>query len=815
MFKNYLKIAWRNALRQKTFFGINVMGLAIGIATCLTIGLYVAHELSYDNFHEKGDRIVRIVIKGKIGDEIIEEVPVPAPVALALVQDLSEVQKAARLRAIGEPKVTYNENSLRHGRFAFVDSDFFQIFTLPLLKGDVMTALKKPNSIILTQTQAKKYFGQDDPIGKTLEIEGVGFYTNDGYMQNDGLYTVTGLMADLPKNSHFNYQLFASMGSNKGAVSQSWVSGDYLTYLLLNQASSLERLQTNLPGIVKKYMGGQVQQALGMSYEEFLANGNKVGLYAEPLSTIHFSNIRNDNVKSANRKTVYIFGAIALFMLTIACINFMNLSTAAAGKRMREIGMRKVLGSNRSQLIFQFMAEAFVASTTATLIGLVLWALALPYFNTTADTDFELLQLFSPYFLIIVSGLVVFITLLAGSYPAFFMSSFKPVKALKNRFTSNGSSAIRNGLVVFQFAVSITLIIATLVVSGQMHYILNKDVGYDREQTIVIRSAGRLGNNLKAFKEAVQKDSRVVNVSTSAFVPAGPSDQGGTTVTTKHEIPQTLRTKVYHIDEAYIPTLGMKIVHGRNFSKEFGNETNNIIINQTAVRTFGIIGNPLGQTLTVATDNKGGRQDLTVVGVVKDFHSRSLHGLIEPLIMDYNPYYGLIIKSQTEDMASLVGTIKNEWDTFKSEESFEYAFLDELYQETYRKESNTGTILQFFALLTIFVACLGLFGLVTFTAEQRFKEIGIRKVLGSSVLQIVHMLSKDFLKRVLVAMLIAFPSGYYLMNQWLEDFSYRIQIHWWVFAIAGLTTIAIAFATISYKSVKAALMNPVKSLRTE
>ncbi|MEM1338807.1 MAG: ABC transporter permease [Bacteroidota bacterium] len=815
MIRNYLKIAWRNLLKRKVFTAINILGLAIGVASCLTIGRYVTYELSYDRFHQKGDRIARIVLKAKIGDEIIEEATTPSPVASALVQDLPEVKSAARIRYVGEPKVTYKENSLRHGQFAFVDPDFFRIFTLPLLKGDTKTALEKPNSLIVTESQARRYFGNEDPIGKTLEIEGIGFYTTDGYMHNDGIYTVTGVMADLPKNSHFDYQLYASMSSNKGAAGQSWISGNYLTYVLLNTTSNLERLQDNLPEIVKKYMGEQLQQALGMSQEEFLSSGNRVGLYAEPLSAIHFSEVKSDHIKHGNSKTVYMFGAIALFMLVIACINFMNLSTAVARKRSREIGMRKVLGSKQRQLVFQFLAEALLASLAGTLIGLLLWALALPYFNNIANTEFKLLQIFSPSFLVVVGGLMVLVALMAGSYPAFFMSSFRPVTALKKRFVPSGSSAVRNALVVFQFIVSITLIIATLVVSNQMNYVLNKDVGYNREQMIVIRSAGHLGDDLKAFKEIVQQDARVLSASNSAFVPAGPSDQSINIVTTKHQIPQTLRTNTYHIDEAYIPTLGMEIVNGRNFSKDFGNERNNIIINQTAVKTFGFEGDPVGQTLSVSTDNKGGRQDLTIVGVVRDFHSRSLHEVIEPLIMDHNPYYGLIVRAQTQDIANLVQTIKTQWDALKSGETFEYAFLDELYQETYRKESNTKTILQFFAVLTILVACLGLFGLVTFTAEQRFKEIGVRKVLGSTVTQIVQLLAKDFLKWVVVALFIAFPLSYYLMNLWLEDFSYRIQIQWWVFLVAGLCTMAIAFVTISLKSIKAALMNPVKSLRTE
>jgi putative ABC transport system permease protein len=444
-----------------------------------------------------------------------------------------------------------------------------------------------------------------------------------------------------------------------------------------------------------------------------------------------------------------------------------------------------------------------------------LFSVTLTYFNQLADKDFVFGQILTLPFVSLLVGLTLIISFLAGGYPAFFMSNFKPLQALKNRFASGNSKGIRSGLVIFQFAISVCLIIGTLVVSQQMNYIQNKDVGYNKEGLIVIRDAGILGNSLHAFKEGLEKDPRVLHITMSAFVPAGPSNNSNALVSFGEEDLQKLRMRLYDVDEAYIPTLGMELLQGRNFSKEFGSEENQIIINETAIKSFGLNANPIGQTLLESTNNEGERKMLTIIGVVKDFNAKSLHDPIEPMMMKYNPYYGLILRTKTTDMAGLLSSMEKQWNAFGSGETLDYAFLDELYNETYLKEQNMSSILRIFAFLTIFVACLGLFGLVTFTTQQRFKEIGIRKVLGSSSPQIVGLFAKDFLKLVLFAILLAAPLGYYVMDKWLQGFAYRIAIEWWIFVLAALITLLIAFITISYRSIQAALMNPVESLRTE
>ena len=817
MLKNYFKIAWRSIQKSKMMFAINVIGLALGIATCLVISLFVIDELSYDRFNEKANQIFRVNLSAKMGDELIDESSVMAPVAQTFKREFPEVLSATRLLKTADiAKVIYNNQTFRSGKSAMVDSTFFDVFSIKFIKGNGKNALKSPNAVVLTQKQAQAYFGNEDPINKILEIKDQGVYTQSGYVDLSGLYTVSGIIEEIPANAHFHFDILTSMAGNPDGLSPSWLNGNYHTYLLLSEKANLAQLETKMKMIPEKYMSSQIKSGMGMTFKEFLDKGNKVGFKLLPLTDIHlYTDYKFELEQSGDIKTVYVFSAIALFMLFIACINFMNLSTASASKRVKEIGMRKVLGSEKSQLIFQFLTEAFVATLVAMLLSSVIFFFVIPFFNQISGKTYAIQDLLNPQILVVMVLLTLIISIFAGAYPAFFMSGFKPLQALKNRFSTGNTKGIRSGLVVFQFAISATLIIGTLVVGQQMQYIKNKDIGYDRKQLIVIRHAGLLGKNLEAFRAELKKDSRVKNISTSAFLPAGPSDNFTTVVSPLYDPMQRIRAKNFNIDEEYIPTLSMKMLAGRNFSKEAGTEKNNIIINESAIKAFGLKPNPIGQTVMESVGTDKPKEILTIVGLVKDFHARSFYEKIEPLIMRYNPYYGLIIKVNSENSADLINSMKSKWTSYGTGEPFSYAFLDELYNETYQKESNMNSILRIFAILTIFVACLGLFGLVTFTTEQRFKEIGIRKVLGSSVPQIVGLLSKDFLKLIVVSFLIAFPLGYYVMQNWLQDFEYRTELNWWIFLVAGIATVVIAFLTISYRSIQAALMNPVKSLKSE
>lgn len=806
MYKSYFKIGWRNLLKNKGLFVINISGLAIGIATCLMIMMFIVDELSYDRYNEKADQIVRVVLKGKVNGEIIKEAVTAAPVGPTLKSEFPEVLDATRLRRVGTPKVAYKENTFKNP-VAFVDPNFFSVFTLPFIQGDPKTALLLPNSIVITKEQAHNYFGTEDPINKLLEFK-------DAKEQ----YKVTGVIEKVPANSHFHFDLFASMEGLAHSKEDKWLESNYFTYVVLEKGTDPKQFETKMPAIIKKYMGPQVAQ-LGMTFEKFQESGNEIGLFIQPLTDIHlFSDFAGASELEAggNINSLYIFGAVALFMLLIACINFMNLSTAGATKRSKEVGVKKVLGSQKNQLVHQFLIESFISTAVAMILGVLIVTVCLSLFNQLSGKELEAMFLLKPKVIASLLALTIFIGLLAGSYPAFFLSSIKPITALKNKFSNGGKSkGIRSALVVFQFIISATLILAIIVVSQQMSYIQDKNIGYNRDQRIVLRESYLLGSSENVFKNQLLTDPRIESVTMSAFIPAGPTDNNMTSVWVGENKEDFRRTVIYGIDPSYIPTMGMQLTTGRNFLEGSESENDKVIVNEAFIKAFSLQGNPLGQSINQRTDNEGGYNSLTIVGVVKDFHFRSLHESIAPLMMLNNPYGGLIIKTKATEMADLIASINEKWKAFNVEEPFTYALLDELYNETYLDEQNMGTILKIFGLLTIFVACLGLFGLITFTAEQRVKEIGIRKVLGADVFQIVSILSKDLIILIIISFIIAFPLGFYLMDKWLQDFAYKIDIQWWVFIVAGLSTLLIALFTMSFKTVNSALANPVDSLRSE
>lgn len=818
MLKTYFKIAWRSLMKNKLVASINILGLSLGIATCLVIGLFVLDELSYDRFFTNSDRIYRVNLDAKIGEEFLNEASVMAPVAQTFKDEIPEVEASTRVLGLrSNTKIRIGENVIRKGKTAFVDPNFFEIYDLAFVSGDPTTALDKPNTIVITVDQAKALFEDQNVINQVIKLEDLGYYSNE-YHNFAGDYTITGVIENIPENAHFQFDMFGSMLGNPDAKNQSWLSGSYVTYLLLNEDADQTQLESKFLALSKKYMEGQMKQGLGMGFDEFFEKGNHVYFKLQPITAIHLSPLyagKGDFEAGGDKQTVLIYCAIAVFMLLIACINFMNLSTAGASQRAKEIGVRKVMGSDKVNLVFQFLSESFVAVCIAMVLGVVMAKIAIPFFNDFAEKSLSIRSLLHPEFLISLGGLVLIVTILAGGYPAFFLSGFKPIESLKKKISKSGRGAFRSTLVVFQFAVSVALIIGALVVSQQMAYIQEKDLGYDRNQLIVLRDAGLLGEQLDVFKDRLKADPRVKNVTKSAFIPSGPTDTSIENLTSKDDPSGNFRMIRYAIDEEYVPTMGMEIVAGRNFSLDFGSEENNIIINQTAAKELGIADDPIGKVFEKRTDNEGGKEEVRVVGVVKDFVARTLREPIRPLMMAYDPYYSLILKVDNRDLPDLLADMEQTWAGFNSGEAFHYSFLDELYNETYIQEAKMGAFLTVLALMTIFVACLGLFGLVTFTAEQRIKEIGIRKVLGSTVSQIVGMLAKDFVKLVGISLVIAFPAGYFFMDLWLQNFAYHIEIAWWIYVVAATITLLIAFGTICLRSVKAALMNPVNSLRSE
>jgi putative ABC transport system permease protein len=806
MIRNHLKIAIRSLLRNKTFTGINIFGLAIGLSTCMLIMLFVQNELSYDRFNEKADRIVRVVFRGSIQGEKMKEASVMPPVAQTLQRDFPEVLEATRLRTVGSPRITYGDKTLRENAFAYVDSNFFHVFSFPLIQGDPKTVLLDPNSIVISETMAKQYFGNENPMGKVLTFKDL----------DNAVFKISGVMRDIPANAHFHFSVFGSMTRLPEAREPSWMTSEFYTYLVLPAGYDYKKLEAKMSDVMEKYAGSQVEKAFGMPYTQFIKKGNELGLFLQPLTDIHLhSDVHLELEPGSDIRYVYIFSAIAVFMLLIACINFMNLSTAGASKRAREVGIRKVLGSLKTQLVRQFLLESLLIAAIALLVSLALVYWTLPFFNQLSGKNLSMNLLTNAWLIpgLLLTGL--FTGFLAGSYPAFYLSSFNPVTVLKGKFSSNKNSiTLRSGLVVFQFCISIILIVGTTVVYKQLTFIQNTKLGYDKDQVLVVEESYWLGKNMDAFKEKIMQDPRVLSISNSGYLPAGYSYNNNNTVYPDNKSDQLVKALRYEVDYTYIPTLGMEMAAGRNFSKSFGTDSLGIIINEEAAKTFGWGESALGHTLT-RPENDGSKMTFHVIGVVKDFHFKSLHERISPMVMvlSHNSE-NIIIKYKTRDLGGLLTTMKKAWDPL-AESSFVYSFLDDRVNNTYKAEKKLGVILGIFAGLTIFVACLGLFGLVTFTAEQRTKEIGIRKVVGATIVSIVSLLSRDFLKLVLIAFIISTPVAWYMMNKWLQDFAYKVNISTWVFVLAAVLAITITMITVSFRAIKAAVTNPVDSLRTE
>ncbi|MBS1745246.1 MAG: ABC transporter permease [Bacteroidetes bacterium] len=803
MVKNYFKTAWRNIRKNKLFSFINIIGLSLGIATCFIIMLYVQDELSYDRFNKNADNIVRIAFKANISGGAINESSVMPPVAQTMKNDFPEVRDATRLMDYGTIKISYKDKTFDNDRLAFVDPNFFSIFTLPLVTGNPNTALMQPNSVVLSEAAAKKYFGNENAIGKTFRL-----------VDDSANYIVTAVMKNIPSGSHFHFDLFASMKSTKDATSDSWLKSAYYTYLLLNPGTDLKKMEAKFPAMVSKYMGPQIQQQMGLNLNEFTTRGNTLGFVLQPLTAIHlYSHTTNELEPGGNATYVYIFGGVAIFMLIVACINFINLSTASASKRAKEVGIRKVAGSGRFQLISQFISESILITLLALIVAFILVKILLPEFNSIAGKQL----IFDQNPVLAFVGLGLFVGIIAGIYPAFYLSSFKPIAVLKGKLTGNHKSfGLRSSLVVFQFFISVVLIIGTIVVYQQMKFMQNKDLGYNKEQLITIPNSNVLGKNETVFKQQMLQDSRIVNATASWYKPVGPSDINNALAYPMGNDKLVVNGMDYHVDEHYIPTMEMKIVSGRNFLKDFPTDSFAIILNEAAAHALGWNDiSAIGKTVIRQNSDRGKNVPFHVIGVVKNFNFKSLHEAISPLYMTLMPEGGLIFRIKTTDVAGLLKTMKKNWDAYNTGEPFTYSFMDDLFNKTYSAEQKTGTILNIFSILIILVACLGLFGLVTYTAEQRTKEIGIRKVLGASVSQVTQMLSKEFLKLVLIASLIAFPVAWWAMKLWLQSFAYRINISWWVFVVAGLIAMLIALITVSFQTIKAAMANPVKSLSTD
>jgi putative ABC transport system permease protein len=813
MLINYLKIAWRTLRKQRGFAFINIFGLAVGLACCLLIMLYVLDELSFDRYNTKADRIYRVHSDIKFGGNDMRFAVSPDPLGPTLKNDYPQVEQFVRLHQRGTwlVKRAGEAMNLREDNITFADSTLFDVFTLPLVSGDPKRALAEPNTVVISESAAKRHFGSQNPMGQTL------------IFGNNRNYRVSGVMRDMPHNSHFRSDFFIAMLSDDYPWGQ-WLSNNHHTYILLKPDRSGAPadptvLARNFDAVIDKYVGPQTLQLVGTTMEQFRKAGNQMTFWLMPLTDIHLhSKQQIELAPNGDIQYVYIFSAVALFILIIACINFMNLATARSANRAKEVGVRKVMGSERKQLIGQFMTESVLTTTLAMLLALCLVAVALPGFNTIAAKEMSLGQLVSPYYLPGLVALPILVGLLAGSYPAFFLSSFRPITVLKGRINvSFKSVGLRSGLVVFQFAMSVVLIVGTIIVYRQITYIQTKNVGFNREQLLTIRDVYSLGKQSEALKQDILRLPGVVSGSISGFLPT-PSDRNDSGFFAEGQPNMNKGVNMQHwgVDYDYVKTLGMQVIKGRDFSQSFGSDSSAMLLNETAVKILGFK-DPIGKRVWRFDDAAGKtRKIYTVIGVIKNFHFESLRRNIGALSLVMDKSTGsATFRLSSANLPVLMKQIEAKWKELAPGQPFSYQFMDDSFDEMYRAEQRIGTIALTFAALAILIACLGLFGLAAFMAEQRTKEIGVRKVLGASVPSLIGLLSKDFLKLVLIAIVIASPLAWYAMHTWLADFAYKIDIEWWMFALAGILAIGIALLTVSFQSVRAALMNPVKSLRSE
>lgn len=802
MLKNYFKIAFRNLRKNKAFSFINIFGLAIGITCFLLIAVFVHNELSYDKCPADAKNIYRVNLSVTGNGDVAIYPNVDVAVGEGMKSAFPEIKATTRISPASD-FIKYNDKQFKEEYLAFADSNFLQMFSIPLIEGSNNDALVAPNSVVISKAFVKKYFGDDEALGKSLAVGIKGT-----------VYKVTGVIDKVPDNSHFHFDAFLSL-STFHITNGTWNNIGYFTYLLLNKNADPKKLQAKFPQLVAKYVVPENMNDMGVSLAEARKAINTFIFSLQPLTDIHLhSNTKYELEPNGDIQYVYIFSALAIFILLLACINFTNLSTARAIKRAREVGIRKVMGSIKKQLIFQFLTESVLLTFFALLCAFILIFFLLPYFNQLANKNirFGFFLTYQP--ILAMLSLCFLVGILAGVYPAFFLSSFNTIKVLKGS-SSQGSQKklLRSGLIVFQFFISTALIIATIVVYQQLHYMQNKKLGYDKEQVLVLSDARLLEKNQDAFEQQLMQDNRVVSATISREIPGSPFIDG-TEIFPKNENGNgtEIHTNIYHVDYDYLRTLGIHVLQGRNFSKDFATDSSGVVINEAAVRELGWSRtNPIGKTIV-----RSGQHEFKVVGVVADFNYASIKQKIAPLMMLLGRNYGgIIVKIKTTDVENFLSDLKIQWNSFNLGGPLEYHFLDEQFAVLYANEQRTQQIFFAFAIVAIIIASLGLFGLSAFVIEQRTKEIGIRKVLGASVQNVLLLVSKEFLLLVVIAFIISVPVTGWVMHSWLQDFAYRISISVWVFAAAGITAILIALLTVSFQAIKAAVANPVKSLRSE
>ncbi|WP_268035332.1 ABC transporter permease [Algoriphagus sp. PAP.12] len=807
MFKNYLKIAYRNLVKNKIYTGINILGLTLGLTCCLLIFLQVKDEVSYDKFWEDQKEIYRVSLERIYPDHINLYAIIPDGFAEVFKDEIPEVEDATRLFTFGDfaSMVQVDEDFYEERLVAMADSNFFEMFPIPMVAGDAKTALYQTSAFVLNEKTALKYFGTTDVVGKQLKVNGQDV-------------EVTGVMQDLPGNTHFNFDMIGSTAGLPFNQDPTYAGFSAMTYIKLLPAASWEKVQNAIPPLVKKYAAGQIEQNTGVNYDDYIAAGNGYNYFLQPLGDIHLtSKLQNEMKANGDIRYVYIFISIAIFILLIASVNFINLATARSSERAREVGVRKAMGSDRQQLIIQFLMEAVLLVVISLALSSILVGLALPFFNDMAQKTLsigmgEAIELI-PWLL----GMGIFVSLVAGYYPAFQISKMHAVEIMKGKLSSTRKGQfLRNGLVVFQFTISIMLIAGTLIIQRQISFIQTKNLGFQRENVLVVDRFGQL-ENPETFRKEVLKIPGVLNAGGSSTMPGNSFFGVQFTPEGKSEV---LTGKGFVADDFFLNAMGIKMTDGRMFGEEF-NDSTSVILNHAAAQAFGLE-DPIGKKIYSGANVNGEQVNIpyTVIGLAEDFHFESLHLPITPLaIFSTESAVGfqnfLALNISGDNPQQTIAEVEKLWNTFGQNQPFSFSFLENNLQKQYVEEQVSSKILASFSVLAILIACIGLFGLAAYTAYKKTKEIGVRKVLGASTSGLVWMLTTNFSKLVLVAFVIAVPISYWAMGEWLQTFAYQTELNPLIFLLAGVLVMIIALLTVSYQAFSAARSNPVKSLKSD
>ena len=810
MIKNYIKIAWRNLKRYRLLSFINLFGLAVGLTCCLLILTYILNELSYDRYNKDADQVYRVTrtFYNGNGEKTMKLSTISPPFGYYMPAEFPEIQKMTRLLNSGTTPLRYKDKLINQPDVYFADENLFDVFTVKVLEGSPKTALSEPFSVMMTEETARKYFGSEDPMNKVLRAN------------NQFDVKVTGIYKAFPPNAHLHPDILVSFNTLKDSavygaenLRTNWGNNSFFTYIKLPKNYDIKKMESRFPAFLDNHMAGQYNGVKP-------SKATSLGL--QKLTDIHlYSHTDYEAEPNGDINRVYIFSAIALFILLIACINYMNLSTARSALRAKEIGIRKVIGARKKELIFQFLGESIIISWLAALLAFILLYFSLPWLNRLSGQQLSVSLLLKWQVLVPLLLTPFLVGFISGIYPALFMSGFQPVKTLKGLFKVGGSSiSFRKVLVVTQFAISIILIITTTVVFQQLHFMQNASLGYDKDHIVTLPYYSQLNNQYESFRNALLRNSNIREVGLSSRIPTGRllDDMGASAPGADSLVPVKAEIRYVATDYDFIPTYGISLAAGRNFSREYGTDTSNFVINESAVKAIGW----KSPQQAIGKDFKYGFINGHIIGVMKDFNFESLHQTIKPLIFimpastGNNTFYNNIsIKISGQHISSALATLKDTWQKYLPDLPYEYSFLDNRFSKLYQAEQRQASIFTVFACIAIFIACLGLFGLSAFAITQRVKEIGIRKVLGARAGSIVTLLSTDFLKLVVISAIIAFPVAWYAMTKWLEDFAYRIDIHWWVFVLSGIVTLLVALITVSFQAIKAAMTNPVQSLRSE